>query len=81
MSTTTQHKTPWLALTNLPRIGMLESSMDGLQRWLEENPGEHEERRALVQSLHASLDRVRREVLTAHWILGQAIEFKPMEDL
>lgn len=76
----TRTRTPWLALVDLPRPEHIERQMGHLARWLEENPGAHPERRAVVQTLHTECDRIRRELATARWILDQAINFKPLED-
>lgn len=77
--TTTSHRTPWLALTSPPRPETIECAMVNLRRWLAENPGEHEERRAIVLTAHAALDRVRRELADIQWMVDQAINFTPMD--
>jgi len=72
-------RTPWLALIDVPNPGKILRDQEKLTRWSLENTDEHPERHALVHSLNASLDRARRELETACWILDQAINFKPME--
>lgn len=72
-------RVPWLGLVDLPNPEAIDRQMRYLSRWLEERPDEHPERRAIVQTLHAELDRVRRELESARWILDQAVNFVPME--